>query len=71
MSKGIFGNMFDLNRDGHLSCGEKSLEFMFLEKLSKEEKDKQKQYEKDNRDIDDDEDDEDDYCYEDDDGFDE
>lgn len=35
---GIFGNMFDFNRDGKLDCTEQAMEFMVLNELLKEEK---------------------------------
>lgn len=34
---GIFGNMFDLNRDGEMSSFERALEFSFLEEISQED----------------------------------
>ncbi len=35
MTKGIFGDMFDFNKDGQLDAGEKAMEFMFLDQLTK------------------------------------
>ena len=37
MTNDIFGDMFDLNNDGNLDAFEQSLEFMFLDELTKEE----------------------------------
>ena len=37
MSKGLFGSMFDFNRDGHMSAFERAAEFAFLNDLMKEE----------------------------------
>ena len=37
MSKGIFGSMFDFNRDGKLNAAEQAAEFMFLQSLTEEE----------------------------------
>ena len=31
MSKGILGDLFDFNRDGHLDCIEQAAEFAFLQ----------------------------------------
>ena len=42
MSKGIFGNMFDLNHDGELNLMEKSMEFMFLDEITKNDEDEKK-----------------------------
>lgn len=39
MANGIFGDMFDFNKDGNLDAFEQGLEFMFLEQLTKEETD--------------------------------
>ena len=39
MTSGIFGDMFDFNNDGNLDTFEQSLEFMFLDQLTKEESD--------------------------------
>lgn len=39
MTNGIFGEIFDLNNDGNLDVFEQSLEFMFLDELTKEESD--------------------------------
>lgn len=36
--KGIFGGMFDLNRDGKMDTAESALEFMFIDEMSKEER---------------------------------
>lgn len=35
--KGIFGGMFDLNGDGKMDAAESTLEFMFIDEMSKEE----------------------------------
>ena len=35
--RGIFGNMFDLNRDGKLDHFERAMEFEFLEECEREE----------------------------------
>ena len=35
---GIFGNPFDLNRDGKMSANERVLEFMVLQELMEEER---------------------------------
>ena len=37
MSKGIFGNMFDLNRDGKLDTLERGLDFALFEHLTNED----------------------------------
>ena len=37
MSKGLFGSMFDFNRDGNMSAFERAAEFAFLNGLMKEE----------------------------------
>ena len=37
MSKGIFGGMFDFNNDGNLDALEQGLEFMFLDRITREE----------------------------------
>lgn len=37
MSKGIFGSMFDFNRDGEMSIGERAAEFAFVQHLMSEE----------------------------------
>ena len=37
MSKGIFGDLFDLNDDGNLDCFEQGLEFMLFDELLKED----------------------------------
>lgn len=39
MANGIFGDMFDFNNDGNLDVFEQGLEFMFLDKLTKDESD--------------------------------
>ena len=39
MANGIFGDMFDFNNDGNLDAFEQGLEFMFLDKLTKDESD--------------------------------
>ena len=39
MANGIFGDMFDFNNDGNLDAFEQTLEFMFLDKLTKDESD--------------------------------
>lgn len=39
MTSGIFGDMFDFNNDGNLDAFEQGLEFMFLDKLIKDESD--------------------------------
>ena len=39
MNNGIFGDMFDFNNDGNLDAFEQGLEFMFLDKLTKDESD--------------------------------
>ena len=36
MSKGIFGSMFDFNRDGHMGCFERAAEFAFVNHLMAE-----------------------------------
>lgn len=36
--RGIFGNMFDRNRDGRLDHFERAMEFDFLEELEREER---------------------------------
>lgn len=36
MSKGIFGNMFDFNRDGNMSCFERAAEFSFISHVMSE-----------------------------------
>ena len=33
MSKGIFGGMFDFNKDGKMSIGERAVEFAFIQHL--------------------------------------
>ena len=35
--KGIFGNLFDLNRDGKLDSIERGMEFSFFNEIMKEE----------------------------------
>ena len=37
MARGIFGNMFDFNRDGDLNPVEQAMEFAFLQQLADEE----------------------------------
>ena len=37
MSKGIFGGMFDFNNDGNLDAFEQGLEFMFLDRITRDE----------------------------------
>lgn len=37
MAGGIFGNMFDLNRDGKLDAMERAMDFMLFEELTKQE----------------------------------
>lgn len=37
MSKGLFGSMFDFNRDGEMSIFERTAEFAFVSDLMKEE----------------------------------
>ena len=37
MKGGIFGNMFDLNRDGKLDAMERAMDFMLFEELTREE----------------------------------
>lgn len=37
MSKGLFGSMFDFNRDGEMSIFERAAEFAFVSDLMKEE----------------------------------
>ncbi len=39
MTTGIFGDMFDFNNDGNLDAFEQSLEFMFLDQLTKDDSD--------------------------------
>lgn len=39
MTNGILGDMFDLNNDGNLDAFEQTLEFMFLDELTKDESD--------------------------------
>ena len=39
MTNGIFGDMFDLNKDGNLDVFEQGLEFMFIDELIKTESD--------------------------------
>ena len=39
MVNGIFGDMFDMNNDGNLDAFEQSLEFMFLDQLTKDDSD--------------------------------
>ena len=39
MTNGIFVDMFDFNNDGNLDAFEQGLEFMFLDKLTKDESD--------------------------------
>lgn len=39
MTNGIFGDVFDLNNDGNLDAFEHTMEFMFLDELTKEESD--------------------------------
>ena len=34
---GIFGNMFDFNRDGKLDCAKQAMEFMLLNELLKDD----------------------------------
>lgn len=37
MTKGLFGNMFDFNRDGEMSIFERAAEFAFVSDLMEEE----------------------------------
>ena len=39
MARGIFGSMFDMNRDGKMSAWERAMEMAFIEDLEKEESD--------------------------------
>lgn len=34
---GIFGGLFDLNRDGKMSASESALEFMLIDEMEKED----------------------------------
>ena len=45
---GIFGNLFDLNRDGEMSGLECGMEFMFLGMLLDLEREKRREYEEEN-----------------------
>lgn len=42
MSKGIFGSMFDFNRDGEMSIGERAAEVAFLQQLMDESEEEEK-----------------------------
>ncbi len=37
MKGGIFGNMFDLNRDGKLDAMEQAMDFMLFDELTRQE----------------------------------
>ena len=37
MARGIFGSMFDMNRDGKMNAWERAMEMAFLEDLEKED----------------------------------
>ena len=39
MGKGIFGTMFDMNRDGKLDTWERAMEFQFITSMQEEEED--------------------------------
>lgn len=39
MARGIFGSMFDMNRDGKMNAWERAMEMAFLEDLEKEDND--------------------------------
>lgn len=39
MGKGIFGTMFDMNRDGKLDAWERAIEFQFITSMQEEEED--------------------------------
>ena len=39
MARGIFGSMFDMNRDGKLDAWERAMEYEFLEEMESEEDD--------------------------------
>jgi hypothetical protein len=43
--KGIFGNMFDFNRDGKIDCFEQAAEFSFLNEITREEESSQTDFE--------------------------
>ncbi len=38
MSKGIFGNLFDLNRNGNVDSWERAIEMMVIEGMDDEER---------------------------------
>lgn len=45
---GIFGNMFDFNRDGKVDDFERAMEFMFIEEMLKDASDDEGEFDKDN-----------------------
>ena len=50
MSKGIFGNLFDFNRDGKLDAIERAAEFHFLHDMLAQEDDSDETDDEDNDD---------------------
>lgn len=39
MARGIFGSMFDMNRDGKMSAWERAMEMAFIDDLEKDDED--------------------------------
>ncbi len=56
----MFGDMFDLDRDGELDCGERAVEFAFFEELNRTDFNEDEEDDDDDL-FDDDEDDDDDF----------
>lgn len=45
---GIFGNMFDFNRDSKVDGFERAMEYMFLEEMLKDDSDDEDEFDEDN-----------------------
>lgn len=45
---GLFGNLFDLNKDGKIDDFERAMEFMFIEEMMKDDSDDADEFAEDN-----------------------